>query len=485
MKVLGKSIANAAELPVRVVQFGGGNFIRGFADHMIDIANEQGLFNGSIVIVKATEYGNFDAFHKQDCQYTLMLRGIEQGEAKVCTHTITSVSDAVECYKEYDKYIKLAHIDTLRFVISNTTEVGIVFDSADLFMDKPAKTFPGKLTQLLYERFIAFSGALDKGLIILPLELIDDNGSQLQNCVNKMIEHWALPESFKKWVDNSCIFANTLVDRIVTGYPKDEAQTLWNELGYRDELLDTAEPFALWVIESKKDISEELPLDKASLPVIFTDSVKPYKQRKVSILNGAHTSFVLASYLAGNDYVIESMEDSLIFDFIKKTIYEEVIPTLTLPLKDLADFANAVFERFRNPFIKHSLLSISLNSVSKWRTRCLPSFLEYMEKYKKLPQHLTFSIAALLAFYTADRLENNVLIGERNGLCYEIKDELPVLEFFRDNSKGNVEDFVLLYLKNTSFHGQDLSKIENLADTVTNYLKEIQSFGMRKAMENL
>lgn len=482
MDILNKEMTGKKERPVRVVQFGEGNFLRGFVDYMIDIANEQGKFDGDIVLIKPIEFGSLDMFHKQDCQYTVSLRGIVDGEAKILNRKITSVADAVDTYTEYDKYMSLAEIDTLRFVVSNTTEAGIVFDDTDKFELNPPKTFPGKLTKFLYHRFETFKGAADKGLVMLPVELIDDNGIMLKKCVMQLIELWGLGGEFKKWVDEACIFTSTLVDRIITGYPRDNEKEEWEKLGYEDHIMVTGEPFALWVIESAKDISKELPLPDAGLPVIFTDNQKPYKQRKVRILNGAHTSFVLASYLAGNDYVKESMDDEDIRNFMMKTIFEEVIPTLTLPEEELKAFAEAVITRFNNPYVKHALLSISLNSVSKWRARCMPSFLGYVEKTGKLPAHLTFSLAALMAFYTGTEIRDKALIGHRNGQEYNIMDDGKVLEFFRDNSTKDTHTFVSAFLGEEDFFGQDLNKIAGLTGAVSGYLDDIKENGMRAAL---
>ena len=291
-----------------------------------------------------------------------------------------------------------------------------------------------------------------------------------------------LPEDFEKWVENSCIFCSTLVDRIITGYPKGEDEKLWEEWGYKDELIVTGEPFALWVIECPKDISGEFPLDQAGLPVIYTDNQKPYKQRKVRILNGAHTSFVLASFLCGNDIVLQSMEDEDIMNYIQSTIYDEVIPTLTLPKKDLEDFAQAVITRFKNPYVKHALLSISLNSVSKWRARCMPSFLGYVEQFKTLPKHLTFSLAALMAFYTGSEIREGALIGNRNGEEYKIMDDASVLEFFAANSGKDAKEFSATFLGREDFFGQDLNSVSGLTDCVSAYLEDIRKLGMREAI---
>ena len=482
MDLLSREKTGKVERPVRVLQFGEGNFLRAFVDYMIDIANEQGRFNGDIVLVKPIEFGSLDRFHEQECQYTVQLRGIVDGEPKRINRIVTSVADAVDAYGEYEKYAAFAKLDTLRYIVSNTTEAGIVYDDTDRLEMNPPKSYPGKLTKFLYERYKHFDGAADKGLVMLPVELIDDNGIHLKEYVLKLAKLWNLEEEFSAWLNDACVFTSTLVDRIVTG---DEAEELCKEFGYQDNLIVTGEPFALWVIESAKDISKEFPLPDAGLPVIFTDNQKPYKQRKVRILNGAHTSFVLASYLCGNDIVLESMQDELIFNFMKATIFDEVIPTLTLPKQDLIDFAEAVITRFNNPYVKHALLSISLNSVSKWRARCMPSFLGYIEKEGKLPVHLTFSLAALMAFYTGTEIRDKALIGHRDGQEYNILDDAAVLEFFAANSSKGAREYAHAVLSNEAFWGQDLSALAGVEDAVASYIEEIRALGMRKAMEKI
>ncbi len=483
MELLSKSKTGKKERPVKVLQFGEGNFLRGFVDYMIDIANEKGTFDGDIVLVKPIEFGTLDRFHAQESQYTVSLRGIVDGKATVQNRIVTSVTDVVAAYEEYEKYSAFAKLDSLRYIVSNTTEAGIVYDENDRLDMCPPVSFPGKLAKFLYERYQHFNGAMDKGLVMLPVELIDDNGIHLKECVLKQADNWNLEEGFKTWLNEACIFCSTLVDRIITGYPREEDQKLWEEWGYKDELIVTGEPFALWVIECPKDISGEFPLDKAGLPVIYTDNQKPYKQRKVRILNGAHTSFCLASYLAGNDIVLQSMEDETVFNFMKKTIFDEVIPTLTLPKQDLVDFAEAVIVRFNNPYVKHALLSISLNSVSKWRARCMPSFLGYIEMKKELPKHLTFSLAALMAFYKGTEIRDKALIGHRDGEEYNIMDDKAVLEFFAANSTKPSLEFAKAFLSNTEFFGQDLTEIDNLTEVIAGYLDEIDKKGMRKTME--
>lgn len=483
MELLSKKKTGKKERPVKVLQFGEGNFLRAFVDYMIDIANEQGKFDGDIVLVKPIEFGSLDRFHEQECQYTVQLRGIVDGEAKKISRIITSVTDVVDAYGEYEKYASYAKLDSLRFIVSNTTEAGIVYDETDRIDLNPPKTYPGKLTKFLYERYTHFNGDINKGLIMLPVELIDDNGIHLKECVLKLAALWNLEEGFKTWLEEACVFTSTLVDRIVTGYPRDEAEKLCQEFGYQDNLIVTGEPFALWVIESAKDISGEFPLPDAGLPVIFTDNQKPYKQRKVRILNGAHTSFVLASYLCGNDIVLESMQDEQILSFMKSTIFDEVIPTLTLPKDELEEFAKAVITRFNNPYVKHSLLAISLNSVSKWKARCMPSFLGFIKQTGKLPEHLTFSLAALMAFYTGNEIRDKALIGKRGDEEYNILDDMAVLEFFAENSQKETKDYAHAVLSNVNFWGQDLSALDGVETAVVSYLSDIRALGMRKAME--
>lgn len=482
MDRLNAEMLKAPERPVRVLQFGEGNFLRAFVDYMIDIANEKAGFNGSIVLVKPISFGKLDAFHQQDCRYTVMLRGLVDGKPVEMSRGITSVSDAVDAYGEYEKYAVYARLDTLRFIVSNTTEAGIVLDESDRFDLCPPNTYPGKLCKFLYERAEAFGYAADKGLIILPVELIDDNGIALKRCVKALARLWKLGERFEAWLDEACVFTSTLVDRIVTGYPRDEAETIWQKLGYEDRLLVTGEPFALWVIESEKDISAELPLPDCGLPVIFTDNQKPYKQRKVRILNGAHTSFVPAAFLCGYDYVLDAMNDGMIQTFMQKTLYDEVIPTLSLPKEDLMAFAEEVTGRFMNPYIKHALLSICLNSVSKWRARCMPSLLGYVEKEHKLPTHLTFSLAALMALYHGGRFKEGTLECLRDGQPYTLRDDAAVLAFFAENGQKSAAELTRMFLSNTGFFGQDLTQVPGLEAAVAAALEDVLARGMRNVM---
>jgi len=372
----------------KVIQFGEGGFLRGFADWMLQIVNENTDFDGRVVVVQPIEKGMCDVLSAQNCEYTHICRGLEGVETK----KIDVISRCVKPYDDFDEYLKLTENPDLRFVISNTTEAGICFDKNDKVTDKPAKTFPAKLTQLLKKRFdLGLSG-----FVFLPCELIDKNGENLKKCVLQYADSWDLGAEFKAWIEKDNIFCNTLVDRINTGYPKDE------DTGIDDKMLNTSEYFHLWVIEGYMDLFKEIPFDKCGLNVILTDNLAMYRTRKVRILNGAHTSLVPYALLSGFDTVKSCMDDEKMLAHIKKCVYDEIIPTLDLPKEELIEYADNVLKRFKNPYIKHYLSSIALNSVSKFKVRVLPSITEYIKRYNKMPEALIFSFAKLIDFYRTD-----------------------------------------------------------------------------------
>ena len=459
-----------------VMQFGEGGFLRGFVDYFFKKLNDAGVYEGKVVVIQPIDKGMVNMLNDQNCEYNLYLRGLQNGE-EVIEHThVDVISRGINPYEDFDAYMALAENPDLRVIVSNTTEAGIEYLGTEKLDDKPAKSYPAKLTQFLYKRFQ--TGL--KGFILLPCELIDHNADTLKECVLKYADLWELGDEFKNWLLSENDFCNTLVDRIVTGYPRAEAADICKELGYTDNLIDTAEIFHLWVIQGHHE--DELPFNKAGYNIVWTDDVAPYKKRKVRILNGAHTSFVLASYLCGNDIVRQSMQDDDIRNFMLKTIYDEVIPTLSLPEEELKQFAGEVVNRFNNPYVDHALLAISLNSVSKWRARCMPSLLGYVEKTGKLPAHLTFSIAALMAFYTGTEIRDKALIGHRDGQEYNIMDDKAVLEFFAANCEKDTKTFVTSFLGNEDFFGQDLNKVPGLTDAVVAYLDDIKANGMRAAL---
>ncbi len=374
----------------KVIQFGEGGFLRGFADWMLHSINEKTDFDGSVVVIQPIEKGLCDMLTAQNCRYTHLCRGSEG----VDVETIEVISRCVKPYDNFEAYMALAENPDFRFIISNTTEAGICFEEDNKITDKPAKSFPGKLTQLLKKRF-------DLGLpgfVFLPCELIDKNGANLKKCVLQYADLWSLGDGFKAWIENDNIFCNTLVDRINTGYPKDEKI----DVGFDDKMINTSEYFHLWVIEGYNGLFRELPFDKCGLNVILTDNLEMYRTRKVRILNGAHTSLVPYALLSGLDTVKSCIDDPTMHEHLRKCIYEEIIPTLDLPRDELIEYADNVIVRFSNPYIKHMLSSIALNSVSKFKVRVLPSILEYIKRFDKMPETLLFSFAKLIDFYRTD-----------------------------------------------------------------------------------
>lgn len=477
--------------PERVLQFGAGVFLRGFVDWMVDGMNRKGLFRGRVVTVTSMNSGIVKALNHQDGAYTHLARGIENGQLVEEKRAITAVSRGIDAQKNFDEYLECAHNPDLRFIFSNTTEAGIVYRDEDRQTDRPPLSFPAKLTLLLIERYKAFEGDVSKGFVLLPCELIERNGDNLKEAVLQTAENWALDTKIVRWITQANVFTNTLVDRIVTGFPHDEIQTLWRECGYIDDLFNTSEVFHLWVIEGPPSLANELPLREAGFNVLFADDMTPYRDRKVRILNGAHTTTVLAAYQMGENLVGECMKDPLIRDFMTRAIYNEVIPTLALPKKELDTFAAAVFERFSNPFIHHALLNISLNSVSKYKTRVLPSIEQYFAMKGELPRHLTFALAALITFYLGTEIRDGALIGHRNGEEYRIQDGQSILEAFAsfwsgfDGSSQGVQELTEAVLQREDWWGKDLRQLPGLTGAVSTFVESILRRGMRATLQDV
>ncbi len=451
------------DAPERVLQFGEGNFLRAFVDYFIDRLNEEAGFNGKVCLVQPIPGGDFirESINKQEGLYTLYLRGFENGRKVNDKRIISAVSGCINPYVDFDAFIAKAANPDLRFIASNTTEAGIAYDPECKFDDKPPSSFPAKLTRFMYERFKLFGGEKGKGFVILSCELIDHNGKELRRCVEKYIADWKLGDEFAAWVRDENVFCSTLVDRIVTGYPRAEAEKINAENNYTDNVIDTAECFGFWVIEGPQSIVKELGLDKVKLPIIVVDDHTPYKQRKVRILNGAHTSFVLGAYLKGFNIVRDCMNDDGVRGFMEETIYNEIIPTLSLPEQELKDFAHSVTERFKNPFIDHRLLDISLNSVSKWKARCLPSVKGYFAKFGKPPKNLSESFRALVDFYSRGEkwnAEGNALEARRGDETYLVRDDKKVLEWFLANRGCSLDELVKKCAANEAFWGEDINK---------------------------
>ena len=409
----------------KVIQFGEGGFLRGFVDWMLQKVNDSSDFNGSVVVVQPIEQGMCDMLTAQNCVYTHIIRGVEGVDKTL----VDVISRCVKPYEDFAAYLALAENPDFRFVVSNTTESGIVYSDEDKLTDAPPKTFPAKVTLLLKRRYELGL----PGFVFLPCELIDRNGDNLKKCILKYADLWSLGDGFKAWVEKENVFTNTLVDRINTGYPKGEQL----DLGYEDNMVNTSEFFHLWVIETDFDLDAELPFSKANLNVIITpDKLEMYRTRKVRILNGAHTSLVPYALLSGFDTVKSCIDDKVMYEHIRKCVFDEIIPTLDLPADELDSYAKSVLERFGNPYIKHYLSSIALNSVSKFKVRVLPSILEYIKRYNKMPETLLFAFAKLIEFYKTDMTS----------------DAPEVVEFMKNHSTAEI-------LKNAELWGEDLSRL--------------------------
>lgn len=464
MKKLNRKTTNLlAKKPLKVLQFGGGNFLRAFTDWMIDELNQQTDFNAGVIIVKPTEGGDYTALRNQEGLFHVQTKGVKNGELIADIQLINCVQQIIHPYLEWDAFLKSAEIATLRFIVSNTTEAGIQFNPNDRKTDRPPKEFPAKLTQWLYHRWQYFQGHPNSGCIHLPCELIEQNGRQLKTCILAYADLWQLNEGFKYWINQHNHFCNTLVDKIVSGFPKDNIKTIYNTIGFKDELIVDGEPYHIWVIEASKEIQVELPFAKTGLNVVFTDDLAPYRQLKVRILNGAHTTMVPYGYLAGINTVREAVEDKDVGAFLHNALFEEILPTLDFPQATLEKYTNDVLDRFKNPFIDHQLISIALNCTAKFRTRVLPSLLAYYQEKGILPKNLIAAFAALLYFYK----------GKRGTQDIPLKDSEEVLSFFKslwqkwDKKVINTQQLVLTVLQKEALWGQDLTQIKGLTIALT------------------
>ncbi|UXP31983.1 tagaturonate reductase [Reichenbachiella agarivorans] len=475
MKKLNRLTHNTQTYTERILQFGEGNFLRAFADWMIHQMNQKVDFDAGVVAVQPIDKGLIQMLNEQDGLYTVYINGIKDGQAVSEHEVVDCIQRGLDPYTQWEEYMALAESPDLRFVLSNTTEAGIAYHDNNSMNDAPPSSFPAKVTLLLHRRYETFDGATDKGLIFIPCELIDRNGDNLKRIILQYAEEWGLSVEFKDWVEKHNIFANTLVDRIVPGYPKDKMEAITEELGYQDQLVVEGEKFHLWVIEGPEQIQKEFPAEACNLNVIFTDNMEPYRTRKVRILNGAHTTMVPVAYLYGIEYVRESVEDEVFGPWIRQAIFEEICPTLDLPEEELKSFACDVLDRFRNPYLMHALMSISLNSVSKFKTRVLPSLLEYVERKGKLPEKLCVSLAALIAFYR----------GEVAGKVIQRNDDQTVIDFADQawasySDAASIGEVVKAFLSQTDFWGQDLTVVTGLTDAVAANLTVILDGNIKK-----
>ena len=477
MKQLDRTTATANQYPTKVIQFGEGNFLRAFVDWIIWNTNQKTNFNAGVVVVQPIERGMVDMLNAQDGLYHVNLQGIDKGEAVDSIQMIDVINGGLNPYTQNAEFMALAEDPNIRFVISNTTEAGIAFDPSCKLDDKPASSYPGKLTQLLYHRYNHFNGDKSKGFIILPCELIFLNGKELKKCIYQYIDLWNLGEGFKTWFEEACGVYCTLVDRIVPGYPKDTIDQIHERIGFSDNLVVKGEIFHLWVIEAPESVAAEFPADKAGLNVLFVPSEAPYHERKVTLLNGPHTVLSPVGYLSGLDTVKECVEDPEVGAFVKKVMYEELMETLNLPKPELQAFADSVVERFVNPYVKHFVTSIMLNSFPKYKTRDLPGLKTYLERKGELPKGLVLGLAGIITYYKG---------GKRGDVEIVPNDDAAIVELLKSLwATGDVRKVAEGVLAAEFIWGEDLNVVPGLTDLLTADLALIQNEGMRAAVKSV
>lgn len=472
-----KTAPQARQYTEKVIQFGEGNFLRGFIEWIIWNTNKKTDFNGSVVVVQPIDKGMVDMLNEQDGLYHLNLQGMQGGKSVDTVELIDVISRGLNPYREFDEYLKLAEQPEMRLVISNTTEAGIAFDPDCKFTDAPASSYPGKLVQLLYHRYEYFKGDKTKGFIILPCELIFENGKHLKECIRQYIKLWNLGEGFSEWFETACGVYSTLVDRITPGYPRDTVAQLTERIGIEDHLLDKAEIFHLWVIEAPKSVADEFPADKAGLNVIFVPSEAPYHERKVTLLNGPHTVLSPVGYLSGLNTVKECCEDAEIGRFVHKVMYDELMQTLNLPMEELQKFADDVMERFRNPYVKHFVTSIMLNSFPKFKTRDLPGLKTYLERQGELPKGLVLGLAGITTYYKGGKRGEDEIVPN---------DDEKIMSLLKDLwATGDCRKVAEGVLGAEFIWGENLNAVEGLTDMLTADLELIQAKGMREAVKSV
>lgn len=463
MKMLRRNeFAHLPLRPIKVVQFGAGNFLRGFADWIIDVMNENNYFDGDIQIIQSVSSSQKNSLNDQQGLYHVVIRGIQNREMTEQLRLISSVRGSINAHEDPKAFFDIAGYESLQVLISNTTEAGIVFEEEAFNEGCVPKTFPGKVTALLYERF-------RKGLtplVILPCELIEENGSALRRIILQYAQHWALGDEFSEWIVSKNTFCNTLVDRIVPGNSDALAEKVLHSTGYVDAMAVMAEPYHFWAIEAPESVQAILPADKCGLNVVYTNNLSYYRERKVRILNGAHTALMPIAYLNGFRLVRECLADEMTRAFISSIIFDEIIPTLAGETGELEAFAETVIDRFTNPFIEHQLASISLNSIAKVRVRVLPTLEKYYQLRKTLPQGLMRSFAALMIFYRGHWRKERI----------ELKDEPGVVAFFQEVWNHDDPSVVArLILENSGLWNASLSAIPGIHASLASHMNSILS----------
>ncbi len=478
MKSLNRTTySNASTHQFKILQFGEGNFLRAFVDWIIHKSNTALNTNNGVVVVQPLAQGMVELLNKQDNLYHVVLQGIKDGQPVQETELIDCIMDAINPYTQYEAYKAYFLNPELELVVSNTTEAGISrIDNEDIFA-LPPKSFPGKVTQLLYQRFKHFDGAPDKGLTFFCCELIDKNASILKEIVLELSASNQLEDDFINWINSSCTFCNTLVDRIVPGFPKDNIKAIQAELGYEDNLVVTGEYFHLWAIEAPQAVRDKYPFDKAGINVVWLEDMTKFRDKKVRILNGSHTALVPVGLLSGYQTVKEAFDDQTLDTFINEMVAQEVIPNIEGDKDALKAFAGEILERFFNPYIRHFLKDISLNSLSKWMTRDYPSLIDSLQRSGQLPQRLSFSLAALLVLYR----------GSYRKLKFTINDTPEHVSFIKSewNNLTSYSALTSNILSNKSIWNTDLTTIDGLSTAVAQYIEAIMEQGIESAIKQV
>lgn len=477
MEVISKKLFSKPDRKIKIMQFGEGNFLRAFIEWILQDLNDKGAINADVAVVQPMPFGRVDELAKQDGLYTLRLEGIDNGEKVKKSQVIDVLGDYINPFTQYQKFLEYGESEDLEIIISNTTEAGIAVDPTDTDFSQCPKSYPGKLLALLKRRYDRFGGDMNKGLAIIPCELIDNNGDELYRCLTELAEINKMDKKFIKWMQTANHFTSTLVDRIVPGYPKNEIEAIQKETGYIDNNVVKGEIFHLWVLKKEPFVQKKLPADSTGLNVIFADDIKPYKQRKVKILNGSHTAMVPVAYLCGIDTVGEAVNDKIIGKYVRDFVFDEVNPTINLPQDQMVAFANSVIERYQNPFIRHELMSIALNSTTKFKTRILPTLLDYVRIKKQLPQHVLFSFAALVEFYKGKRGNEDIALSDNPEYLAKWKE-------LWNGFDGDCKKLAKAALGWKEAWDMDMNDIHpEICATVAKYLEAIETKGMKKAVE--
>ncbi|PYE52266.1 tagaturonate reductase [Paenibacillus barcinonensis] len=475
------------ERPVKVLQIGEGNFLRGFADWMLHESARQGKFHGSVAVTQPRPGGKakLEQIRDQDGLYTMITRGLSDGKRVERTEMVSVFSQYINPYEEWQTFLELAELPSLEFVISNTTESGLKYFASDYVPGEPVQSFPGKLTVFLHQRYVRFGGDPTRGLIHLPCELLEGNGDVLRSCVLRHSEDFGYSDSFRSWIEHHNLFLNNLVDRIVTGAPtQKEAEELADRWGYEDQLINTAEPYHFWAIQGEESLDKRLPLKQAGLNVHWVKDLKPYQLRKVRILNGSHTLMSSLGLLRGKQHVRETMEDPQFSSWIREAVLEEIVPALDMPELGLEQYAEEVFERFLNPYIDHKLQDIALNTVGKIKVRVLPTLLAYEQNQGSWPERLVQGLSGFLYLYRPIQTEDGYKARLLNGEMISLRDDPDVLKALAAHWNGydslsgtattELENRVAAVLSDAGVWGENLNEKEGLRAALVHEIGKLE-----------